>query len=172
MLLFSATSLSAANSVDIEQLGSGSIEINQSGANNAIQVHQSDKDAPPFPNDNQKNPNPPLGYPPSGNATSDYQKSILANPYTSAPARAQALTDQKDATQQNVAKKVNAPEIKKSGKINLTGNKASISQEGNSNDILIKQTGQNNNEVARKQTGNYNHSRVIQNDKVIEDTTK
>jgi len=175
--MLAVSSAYAVNSVVIDQVGEGSIEINQSGKENTTEIHQNPGDPAPVHTDSSKMEDPPLGTPPSPVTTRDYQKTILQNPYTSPVARAQVLATQKDAAQQDAAKKdtkkLVETEQKTAHKIHVTqtgdSNSASTSQTGGTNDLLIEQQGKYN-EAVRNQSGTDNHSRILQNGDVVEDT--
>lgn len=178
LLIFGTVLALAKNSVLIDQVGQGRIDVQQSGNENSAEIHQNSKDPVPLPPAPERDPMPaPLGSPASVNH-GDYQKTILENPYTYPRARAEVLNEGKTSPVQDPkktvadAKKILAEEKRGRSKIKIkqqgVSNSASTSQKGKDNDLLIEQRGDNN-KADRVQTGDHDHARIIQNGEIVED---
>src|SRR5262245_23500369 len=139
LLSFAASAQDTPNSVIIDQVGPGSVNVKQSGSENSIIV-------------NQDNGNGEAG---------DYQQGILSNPYTSPLARTEELPEQPESAKKEPEKKEDKKadnkkiddtkkfDEKKAGSIHIkqsgAKNKASTKQNNDSNDLLIEQEGKHNN---------------------------
>jgi len=171
-------SVRAENSVIINQLGPGSIEVNQSGNKNSVEISQSPNDSTPTPYEVDTQPMPaPLGSPADINSD-NYQQEVLKNPYTSPRARAEILkkepTEKVLSPKESIAKakEILSKEERSTSKIKVKQeggkNSTTVSQRSKHNDLLLEQDGEENN-AERLQMGEHNHSRIIQNGEVIED---
>ena len=151
----SATSALAENSVVIDQVGGGSVVVKQSGEGNSVKITQKKSD---LISEDEKE----TGKNDKIIKNSEAQKNNA--PYLSIGERARINSVIKQEIPPQNPKTTNKIDVQQTGK----NNKTSVSQSGDDNDFLLKQEGANNS-YKKSQKGKHNRSKIIQNDKLIEE---
>ncbi len=151
-----STSAFAANSVVIEQVGSGHVTVTQSGKGNSVEIRQNVEAAKPIDKD-KIDEKVDLKNGKAAKKSADYQKAVVTDPTLTPRGRAQAVIEK-----------------------NRPGNSISIYQQGDSNSAVTSQSGDDNallleqegmkNHARRTQEGQHNQSKIIQNGEIVEDS--
>lgn len=155
LFAMAASQAFAQNTAIIDQVGTGSVSVEQAGENNKVTIKQipaSAKQKKPkqvkeedVKKEAEKTPPP-----------ADYQQSVIDNPIISPRARATEALQPQPGTGNSIS-------IIQSG----GDNQAVTTQDGEHNELLIDQEG-GTNTIQREQKGPNNHSKLLQNGEVIE----